>query len=350
MRTLDFRLDIATKDAQKNVEKFNNELEETQQLTELELVLKNADAVKSVKELNEAMEQLQDQALKFDKGSDEFIKAATKAGKLKKRMDDVNRSIDTVASGGQLGQLTQSFEGLKQSAMSFDIEGLKRNFALMKTQIIASGTAALGLGQGLNVAAIAARGLAVALLATGITVVIAAVAVLVSEFDNLADAGGLIGTIFTAIGDAVQVVREKVLELLDSLGLIDLAAKEAADKQKQYFEDLAFEIENNGDLYDEYTLKKLQAEKTYYERLKALRESDIDNEKLRLDREKALYNAYQRQLEKIEKERIENSTKLQREATKEALEQNLSIAESYQTIIKLHDLRVMRWHSNNKQQ
>ena len=324
MRTLDFRLDIATKDAQKNVEKFNNELEETQQLTELELTLKNADAVKSVKELNEAMEKLQDQALKFDKGSDEFIKAATKAGELKKRMDDVNKSIDTVASGGQLGQITTSFEGLKQSALTFDIEGLTRNFALMKTQITGAAASALGLGQGLNVATIAARGLAVALAATGITIIIAAIAILVSEFENLADAGGLIGTIFTAIGDAVQFAREKILELLDALGLIDLQAQKSKQEQADKLKELEDDFKANADAYDELTKSKKQADLDYLKIVEETNKRQDISEKRKNDLIE-LYNA--KRIRAIRKAELEDAKRREAAEKEEKARQKQLAAE-----------------------
>jgi len=343
MRTLDYRLDIATKNAEKNVDKFNESLEETNKLTELELTLKNADAVSSVKELNEAMEKLQDQALKFDKGSDEFIKAATKAGELKKRMDDVNRSIDTVASGGQLGQLTNSFEQLKMSAMTFDIEGITRNFALMRTQLVSSGAAALGLGQGLNVAAIAARGLAVALAATGITVIIAAIAILISQFDDLADAGGLIGTVFTAIGDSVEFLREKILGLLDDLGLIDLAAQQAAESEAQYFDDLAADLEANGDVYDEYTKKKLQLEIDFYKKTEEIRKNDELSEAQKQQRIKSLTERRARDVLRIEKENAEKVAQAKYEAEKTGIENQIALNEKYiQDRLKVADSEVER--------
>lgn len=328
MKTLDFKLNIQTKDAEKGVDRFNKELEETQKLTELQLALDAADAASSVSELNAAMEQLQSQALKFGQGSDEFIKAATKAGQLKKRMDDVNRSIDTVAQGGQLGQLTTSFEGLKQSAMSFDIEGIKNNFALMKTQILGSATAALGLGQGLSVAAIAARGLAVALAATGITVVIAAVAVLVSEFEDLADAGGLLGTIFTAIGDSVEVVRQGILQLLDSLGLIDLAAKQAADAQKDAFDELKSQLEINGDLYDEYTKRKLELEVEFYEKIEEVRKNDELSEEQKQARIIGLNARKAREIERIDKEQAAKKEQQRKDEIKAEKEKAAAIIQA----------------------
>lgn len=278
-KTLDFKLNLDTKKAESEVDGFNKSLEETKKLSEFDLVMKNADAVKSVKELNESMEQLQNQALKFGEGSEEFVKAATKAGELKKRMDDVNKSIDTVASGGQLGQMTNSFEGLRVAAMSFDVEGVARNFALMKTQIAGAATSALGLGQGLNVAAIAARGLAIALAATGITLLIASVAVLVSEFENLSSAGGSLGAIFTGIGEIIDTLKTNLLSLLDSWGLIDLAAKEAADSQTAYLTQLSDDLDANGDKYDEYTKAKKQAEIDYYKKVDELRQRDDIDEK-----------------------------------------------------------------------
>jgi len=269
MRTLDFRLGIETKDAEKKVEKFNQELEETQQLTELELTLRNADAVSSVKELNEAMEQLQNQALKFDKGSDEFIKAATKAGELKKRMDDVNRSIDTVASGGQLGQITTSFEGLRQSALSFDIDGLKTNFNLLKTQISGAAVSMLGLKAATDITTISMNALKVAFAATGIGLVVIAVVSLISAFDDLSEAGGAIGASMQFIGNVMTAVREAALELLDSLGLIDNEARKLNEEQEEYLRDLEDEFAANADAYDELTRKKTQAEIDY---LKAVEE------------------------------------------------------------------------------
>jgi hypothetical protein len=315
---LDFSLKLDTKDAEKNVDNLSDDLENLNELTELELVLKSADAASSVKELNEAMEKLQSQALKFGQGSDEFIKAATKAGQLKKRMDDVNRSIDTVASGGQLGQITGAFDRLRASAATFDIEGVSTAFGLMKTQIAGAATAALGLGQGLNVATIAARGLAVALAATGITLVIAAVVLLISEFENLASAGGAVGFIFTSLGNAFDFIREQALELLDSLGLIDNAARKAAESQEEYLKNLQDEFDANGDAYDELTRKKTDAEINYLKKLEELNNRRDISEKRKNDLIE-LYNKKRiRAIETAEREAIKSR---EESAEKERLRQ-----------------------------
>jgi hypothetical protein len=320
MKVLEFKTKIDTSEADKKVDDLNKKLEQTGELTELDLVIKNANAVKSVKELNEAMEQLQNQALKFEQGSDEFIKAATKAGELKKRIDDINKSIDVVAQGGQLGSITNSFDRLKQSAMTFDIEGLRTNFGLLRTQIAGAATAALGLGQGFNVATIAARGLAVALAATGITLVIAAVAILISEFDNLASSGGLIGAVFTSIGDAVSFLRDNILELLDSLGLIDLEAKKAADAQAEYLRDLEDSFKANSDAYDELTKKKKEADLEY---LKIVEETNkrTDIGERRKNELIILYNNKRiraiKKAEEDEAKRLENVAKEQKAKDKQ---------------------------------
>jgi hypothetical protein len=278
-KELKFNLTIDTDKAEDNLDDLSNSLDDIKEQSKIDLLIDNAESVKSIKDLRKAYKDLQNAQLEFGEGTEEFKKAAIAAGSLRDRLDDVNDSIGSY-NASPIENINNSFDDMKNKIFALDIDGAKTAFGNFGTNIINAGKSILGLGKGLNIATIAARGFAVALAATGLTLVIAAVAVLVNSFDDLSKAGGIVGKIFTDMNRDISNLKQVFLELSDFFGLIDKAALDSAEAQKNALRDLEDDYAINADKYDELTRLKKKADIDYLKSVDEVnKRTDIDEKR-----------------------------------------------------------------------
>jgi hypothetical protein len=163
-------------------------------------------AVVSIGKLRDEFIGLQDQIDSFDgdRTSDAFkqltqdLKRSEKAledGKAK--LDDYQDTLNTVRGSG-VERLQTSFGLLTESVKNVDFGKAK----------------------------VAFRGLGNAMKALPIFLIIGAVTALIENFDNLKSSGGLVGQVFTAIGDTIDTVLTAITDLSDAIGLTDSKAAE----------------------------------------------------------------------------------------------------------------------------
>jgi hypothetical protein len=198
------------------------------------------DAAKGVGDLKRSLRELKGLALETgDSNSAAFQQITRAIGETNDKIGDLNAVIKS-QSGEPIENLTNSFQGLKSSITSLDFKSAKQQFSVLTDS--AKGLSGQFLG-GFNVLgnfnkAIAAGAgplkaltssfysLGASIAATGIGALVIAVVLLISNFDKLAESGGAVGVIFTAIGDTVQFLMDKLIELSDWLGLTDIKNQE----------------------------------------------------------------------------------------------------------------------------
>lgn len=337
-KQLKFDLVIDTNKAENNLDDVNQSLDDIQEKSKIDLLIDNAESVKSIKDLRKAYKDLQNAQLEFGEGTEEFRKAAIAAGSLRDRLDAVNETIGSY-NASPIENINNSFTDMRNKIVALDIDGARAAFGNFGTNVSNVAKSILGLGKGLNIGTIAARGFAVALAATGITLIIGAVAILISSFEDLSKAGGIVGKIFTSIGNVVSLVKDKMLDLMDSLGLIDKAAMESAENQKNYLRDLEDDYAVNADKYDELTRAKKKADIDYLKSVEEInKRTDIDekrknelivgyNQKRVRDVEKVESDAKKKKDEE-DKKAVEEEKKRNEELVKAAEEKQRKILES----------------------
>lgn len=195
----------------------------------LDLLINNADAASSVKEVRAAIKDLQSALINLDEGSDEFIKASKKAGELQDKVADVKDSIKSF-NNSPIENVTNSFGLLGQKIKNLDFKGAKQQFSNLVTSTNTLAKSFLGIQEGAGYASIGIKGIGKAFAATGIGLFVIAVVALIANFDKLKDAGGLIGDTFKAIGQVVEVVTKAFTDFTDGIGLTAIASKKAADQ------------------------------------------------------------------------------------------------------------------------
>jgi len=180
----------------------------------IKAAIDTAESATKVNEVRKALKDLQSLALEIDdKGSDSFKKVNKAAGDLRDKVGDVNQAFKSM-SGEPIENLTRSFTGLRQSLASGDFKSAKVMFNNMNTSIVDMGKSLLGIGTGAKSATIALRGFGVALAATGITVLIAAVVLLIKYWDDLKQSTGVLGDMVRKLSEKFEKIKQVVVDFV----------------------------------------------------------------------------------------------------------------------------------------
>ena len=199
---------------------------------EIDVVINTADAAKGLKETKSALKQLQDAALAIGSGAEGFDKLNAKASELREKLEDVADSANSLRGTG-VEKLTNSFGLLKQSLGSADF----------------------------GKASIALKGIGAAMKAIPIFLIVEGIRYLIEKFDDLKNSGGILGKVFTAIGDVIGWVIQKFKDLTDWLGLTNNAIEDNAEKTIKAAKKVE---ERQKDRYDsEIKLAKAAGKDTY---------------------------------------------------------------------------------------
>ena len=198
------------------------------------------DAAKGVGDLKKSLRELKGLALETgDSNSSAFQQITRAIGETNDKIGDLNAVIKS-QSGEPIENLSNSFKGLKSSITSLDFKSAKQQFGVLTDSakglsgqflggfnVIGNFNKAIAAGAGpLKALTSSFYSLGASIAATGIGALVIAVVLLISNFDKLAESGGAVGFIFTAIGDSVQFVMDKLTELSDWLGLTDIKNQE----------------------------------------------------------------------------------------------------------------------------
>jgi hypothetical protein len=198
------------------------------------------DAAKGVGDLKKSLRELKGLALETgDTNSAAFQQITRAIGETNDKIGDLNAVIKS-QSGEPIENLKNSFSGLRSSITSLDFKSAKQQFSVLTDSakglagqflggfnVIGNFNKAIAAGSGpLKALTTSFYSLGTSIAATGIGALVIAVVLLIANFDKLAESGGALGVMFTAIGDTVQFVMDKLIELSDWLGLTDIKNQE----------------------------------------------------------------------------------------------------------------------------
>ena len=230
----------------------------------LDVVVESKNSIETLGKLRKDLADLTLQLEGADKGSDSFKRLTAEINKTEKALQQTEGAFGEASdrlktlSGGPVERATASFGLLKEGILGLD-------FGKFKTGIKGATDAFGGLGK--------------AIVATGIGALVLIVVQLIQNFDTLKESGGLVGKVFTAIGDTINSIKDAAIDLADSLGLIDKDAEKNAkaqeDRTKRFIkneEDKLKTVEGNynkeialakslGQNTDELEIKSLKAQK-----------------------------------------------------------------------------------------
>jgi hypothetical protein len=238
-----------------------------------------AESAKTLGELKGALRELKSLGIETaDTNEAGFRRVQAAVGQVNDKVNDLNQAYKSM-SGTPVENITNSFKGLKDAMLSLDFGQMKLMFANLASSAVAGitsmGRAIMGLIPITNLQTTAMYNLAGAIAATGIGLLVIAVALLISNFDTLKDSGGLLGKMFTAIGDTVQFVIQKIKDLSDFLGLTDFEGTERAKR-----------AEKNAEKEKKAAEKAAEAQKKAAEKKKKQEEDDERDRKKRAEDKK----------------------------------------------------------------
>jgi hypothetical protein len=187
-------------------------------------------APEKTQSLRAQMKALRDEMLKFPEGSAEWGKLSAKIGEVKDKMDAMGESILTTV-GPPLERLNTSFGLIGNSLMNLDfdkanvgIKGMTSAVKDLKFKDVSEG--AKGFGKTMF-------DLGKALALNPLFLIGGFLVAIISNFNELAEAGGLIGDVFGFIKNAIDKVIGGLVDFMDWIGLTDSKAKEREENQKK---------------------------------------------------------------------------------------------------------------------
>lgn len=180
----------------------------------------------STKSLKAQLRELQATLATTDPGTEKYNELATAAGKLKDQIKDASEAVGTQAGpafervGGSIGLVTSRLGSLDFSGAAEGANLLAKNLKDVKPAEFAKGIGDVGKSF-VNVGK--------ALLANPIFLIGSAIALLITNFDKLANVIPALGIAFDAIGAVVNVVKDAITGFTDAIGLTSVAAADAVD-------------------------------------------------------------------------------------------------------------------------
>jgi hypothetical protein len=180
----------------------------------------------STKSLKAQLRELQATLATTDPSSEKYNELATAAGKLKEQIKDASEAVGAQAGpafervGGSLSLVTSRLGSLDFSGAAEGANLLAKNLKDVKPGEFAKGIGDVGKSF-VNVGK--------ALLANPLFLIGSAIALLITNFDKLANTIPALGIAFEAIGAVIGFVKDAVTGFTDAIGLTQVAAADAVD-------------------------------------------------------------------------------------------------------------------------
>jgi hypothetical protein len=161
---------------------------------------------------------------------------AKAAGKLTDQIEDASDAAKVFASESKFEQIGNALGSIGGKLRNLDFKG-----AADQSKLLVSATKSLTFKEALGgVKDLGATlfNIGKSLLLNPIFLIGGAVGLIISNFDKLKNSGGLIGSLFTSIGNIISAVIDTVTKLTDAIGLtstvlVDSTAKMIAEYDKQ---------------------------------------------------------------------------------------------------------------------
>jgi hypothetical protein len=185
------------------------------------------DASTKIGDIKRAIKELEGVALASgDSNSDAFKKATQAAGQLRDRLEDVKDATKSF-KGDPLEGLSKGLGSLKGRLSDLDFQGFNDEVGRLKT--LSKQVSFKELSSSVGETGKSFLSLGKILLTNPIFLIASIITTIVTNFDKLASAGGKIGLVFSAIGDTINFVIDKLKMLSDFLGLTDFQGQEKAN-------------------------------------------------------------------------------------------------------------------------
>ena len=267
------------------------------QKTVVEIDIQGTERVESMRT---QMRRLREELARLPEGTAEFQKVQRQLGELNDKMGDLGKSVNTLA-GDPLERLNNSFGMIGSSILSLDFGAAQTGLqgvtsAIKDFKFGDLSKAAKGFGSTM-------LDLGKALMTNPIFLIGGAIALIVTNFEELTNAGGLVGKMFGFLKTTIDSVTQGLVDFMDWIGLTDSKADERAENEKKRAEEAK-------KLEDEKVKKQKEAEaekdrlakeaaKKEAERLQKIKDDQKSlNEFLKGEREKR----FQESLSEQEKE------------------------------------------------
>jgi len=303
-------------------------------------------------QLREAQNEVNALSAKFGATSEQAVNAAKRAAELKDAIGDAKALTDAfnpdakfkaltstlggVAGGfsavqgavGLLGSESQSVEKaiLKvQSAMAISqgvqaigesVDSFKQLGAVIRAttlyqKALAGATAVQTFV--MNGATLAAKALRGALIATGVGALVIGVGLLIANFDKVKKVVMNLIPGLSAVGDVVMSIVNTVTDFIGVTSEAERTLdKMVSESQKTLKKNQDF-LDTQGDKYDEYTKRKIQANIDYAAKVKEVSEDETRTEAEKLKYLKGLRDKADREILQADKDRQEENNKKAKE-------------------------------------
>lgn len=246
-----------------------------------------------------------------ESGYDEAIAKTQQLTNDTEELDDAQKGLggSVLDNGGAMGLLNDATGGLamtiKDAVEATDLftKGTKANSVMMGIYNVVVGTST-GLMKAFRIA----------LAATGVGLLVLALVALITNFDkvkavltNLIPGFSLFAD---AIGSVIQLVTDLVGITSDAsreLDKLNEQAEKSAKKNKEF-------LELYGDLYDDFTKRKVQANIDYAENVKKVNEDEAKSESQKLETIKKYRERANREILDAENDRNEEREKKRKDA------------------------------------
>jgi hypothetical protein len=300
-----------------------------------------------VESMRTQMRKLREELATLPEGTAEFTRVQKQLGELKDKMDDLGKSVNTM-SGEPLERLNNSFGMIGSSILSLDfgaaqtgIQGVSSAMKDFKFKDLS--TAAKGFGGTM-------LDLGKSLIMNPIFAIAGILILIITNFEKLTKAGGLVGKIFGFIGDQIAMVKDGIISFLNYTGIIDTQAEERVEAAKKRVEELKKLNEEVDKFLDSQTKKRLTSnmsarEKEIYD-LKQQYGKLIDEAKNYGQSTNELEQSYKKDLalindkyneQEAEKRKTANE-KRKAEAEKNKQEKERELKEEYDKAVKQQQL------------
>jgi hypothetical protein len=262
----------------------------------------------STKSLKAQLKELQATLATLEPGTEKYIEAATAAGNLKDQIADASESIGTQAGPalerveGSLGLVTSRLGSLDFAGAAEGANLLAANLKEVKPGEFAKGIGDVGKSF-INVGK--------ALLANPLFLIGSAIALLITNFDKLANVVPAVGIVFEAIGSVIGFVKDAITGFTDAIGLTAVAAQDAVDSAISSLDDRQKQLDNTRRLAVANAKKTgadVEAINREYQNKEVAQNNDLINK----------INAFERRGVKLTKEQLD--------ARKKAIDANAELA------------------------
>lgn len=266
-----------------------------------------------------------------EKGMDEVTDKANALASATKKVTDSSKEMESglqssgnavLENGGAMGLLNDATGGyammVKDAVEASVLFTKSQRILSVQQKITAFVTSA---------STTAMKAFRIALISTGIGAIVVAIGLLIANFSKIKEAvmnavpmlrvfGSIIGGIVDAVTDFIGVTSDAT-RALDKM----VADADASLKKSEHF------LEANGDKYDQYTRRKMQANIDYNKKVKELAEDEELTDKEKLQRIADFREKANREILQADKDREAEREKIRKEAADKEAEAQRKSAE-----------------------